>query len=125
MLAHEKLQVYGKAVKVVAQVFTLCAGWDKRHALVDHLSRASESIVINLAEAARLQGSRIRLSTIDYAIIAEGNGRYAYLDRRRFLRTAHSALVKTAAYRNASVMAGKQPGQAVTFFVFLLPVVCM
>src|SRR5882724_5226107 len=44
MLAHEKLQVYGKAVKVAAQAFTLCSGWDKRHAVVDHLSRASESI---------------------------------------------------------------------------------
>ena len=30
--------------------------------------------------------------------IAEGNGRYAYLDHRRFLHTAHSALAKTAAY---------------------------
>jgi len=68
MLAHEKLQVYGKAVQVPAQAFTLCSGWDKRHALVDHLCRASESVVVNLAEAARLQGSRVRLSTIDYAI---------------------------------------------------------
>ena len=68
MLAHEKLQVYGKAVKVAAQAFTLCSGWDKRDAVVDHLSRASESIVVNLAEAARLQGSRVRLTTIDYAI---------------------------------------------------------
>jgi four helix bundle protein len=30
--------------------------------------------------------------------IAEGNGRYAYLDQRRFLHTAHTSLVKTAAY---------------------------
>jgi len=219
MLAHEKLQVYGKAVKAAAQAFTLCSGWDKRHALVDHLSRASESIVVNLAEAARLRGSRVRLSTIDYAIgsslecaacfdlaqikqlltpsqsyeeklrlceitkmliglrrawdqavlqeealpyqtsrsevrplfhhedldvyrlglsfvewfereialqisnrltrevansatsmilnVAEGNGRYAYLDRRRFLRTAHSALVKTAAYLDLSFIKGE------------------
>src|SRR6185436_7256425 len=190
--------------------FNLCSDWDKRHALVDHLSRASESIVVNLAEPARLQGRRLRLTTIDYAVgsslecaacfdlagikqllrvgqsyeeklricevtrmlvglrkgwdqaileeeglpygrsdsgvrllfhhesldvyrlglsfvewfepqravhapnrllrqvddcatsmilnIAEGNGRYAYLDQRRFLHTAHSSLVKTAAY---------------------------
>jgi len=68
MLAHEKLKVYGNALKVAAQAFTLCSGWDKRHALVDHLSRASESMVVNLAEAARLRGSRVRLTTIDYAI---------------------------------------------------------
>jgi four helix bundle protein len=225
MLAHEKLQVYGKAVQVAAQAFTLCSGWDKRHALVDHLCRASESVVVNLAEAARLQGSRVRLSTIDYAIgsslecaacfdlaqikqlltpgqsyeeklrlceitkmliglrrawdqavleeesspyetsrsavrplfhhenlevyrlglnfvewfereiavrlsnrltrevdnsatsmilnIAEGNGRYAHLDHRRFLYTAHSALVKTAAYLDLCFIKGGLNAQGV------------
>jgi len=39
--------------------------------------------------------------------VAEGNGRYAYLDRRRFLRTAHSALVKTAAYLDLSFIKGE------------------
>jgi len=39
--------------------------------------------------------------------IAEGNGRYAYLDRRRFLRTAHSALVKTAAYLDLCCIKGE------------------
>src|SRR5262245_33251453 len=68
MLAHEKLQVYEKALKVTAQASTLCSDWDKRHALIDHLSRASESMVVNLAEAARLQGRRVRLTTIDYTI---------------------------------------------------------
>jgi four helix bundle protein len=218
MLAHENLQVYGKVLKVAAQAFTLSSSWDKRHALVDHLSRASESIVLNLAEAARLQGSCVRLTIIEYAIgsslecaacfdlalikqllsagqaheeksrlcevtkmliglrraweqpvleeealpyetsrsgvrplfhhetldvyrlslkfvewfesqaagllpnrllrqvddsatsmvlnITEGNGRYAYLDQRRFLRTAHRALVKTAAYLDLCSLKG-------------------
>ena len=221
MLAHEKLQVDEKAVKFAAQTFTLCSVWDRRHAVVDHLSRASESIVVNLAEAARLQGSRVRLTTIDYAIgsslecaacfdlagikqlltvdqsyeeklrlcevtkmliglrkawdqamleeerlpyqtsrsdirplfhhegldvyrlglsfvewferqmavqapnrlwrqvddcatsmvlnIAEGNGRYAYLDQRRFLHVAHSALIKTAAYLDLIYVKGSNP----------------
>src|ERR1051325_3873210 len=43
MLAHEKLQTSGKAVTVAALPFTLYSGWGKRHALVDHLARASES----------------------------------------------------------------------------------
>jgi four helix bundle protein len=44
------------------------AAWDKKHALVDHLFRASESIVLNLAEAARKRGLPARLRILDYAI---------------------------------------------------------
>ena len=69
MLAHENLQVYGKAVKVAAQTFTLCSGWDKRHALVD---------------------------------------------QQRFLHTAHSALVKTAAYLDLCFAKGLNPQGADT-----------
>jgi len=42
--------------------------WDKKHALVDHLSRVTESIVVNLAEAARQRGTPARLRIADYAI---------------------------------------------------------
>ena len=41
--------------------------------------------------------------------IAEGNGRYSYLDQRRFLHTAHSALVKTAAYLDLCLVKGLNP----------------
>ena len=41
--------------------------------------------------------------------IAEGNGRYAHLDHRRFLHTAHSALVKTAAYLDLCCVKGLNP----------------
>lgn len=41
--------------------------------------------------------------------IAEGNGRYSYLDHRRFLHTAHSALVKTAAYLDLCFVKGLNP----------------
>jgi len=43
--------------------------------------------------------------------IAEGNGRYAYLDHRRFLRTAHSALVQTAAYLDLCFIKGELNAQ--------------
>ena len=42
--------------------------WDKKHALVDHLSRATESILLNLAEAVRQRAEAARLQTADYAI---------------------------------------------------------
>jgi four helix bundle protein len=67
MFAHEKLQVYGRALDFAAKAATWTTTWDKRHALVDHLARASESVLANLAEAARQRGpSRLRI--VDYAI---------------------------------------------------------
>lgn len=68
MFAHEKLQVYGKALNFVAKAATWTSTWDKRHALVDQLSRATESIVLNLAEAVRQRGTPARLRIADYAI---------------------------------------------------------
>ena len=38
---------------IIANVTAWINHWDKRHSLVDHLSRAAESVVSNLAEAAR------------------------------------------------------------------------
>jgi four helix bundle protein len=68
MFAHEKLQAYGKALNFAAKVTTWTGTWDKKHALVDQLSRASDSIVLNLAEAARQRGTPARLRIADYAI---------------------------------------------------------
>jgi len=68
MFAHEKLQVYSKALSFTANVMTLVSVWDKKHALVDQFSRAAESVVLNLAEAARLKDAPARLNVSDYAI---------------------------------------------------------
>jgi four helix bundle protein len=68
MFAHEKLQVYGKALTFAAKVAAWTSAWDKKHSLVDHLSRAAESILLNLAEAARQRGTPARLRIADYAI---------------------------------------------------------
>jgi four helix bundle protein len=68
MFSHEKLQVYGKALGFASRAAGLASSWDKRHAIVDHLSRASESIPLNLAEGARQFGAPGRLTYIDYAI---------------------------------------------------------
>jgi hypothetical protein len=54
MLAHQKLKVYGKALAAVAGLTNHSVQWDKRHAVVDQLCRASESVVLNLVEGVRV-----------------------------------------------------------------------
>ena len=44
MFAHEKLQVYGKALDFAAKAASWGITWDKKHSLVDHLLRAADSI---------------------------------------------------------------------------------
>jgi hypothetical protein len=66
MFSLEKLKVYDRALASVATLSQLSASWDKRHAVVDQLLRASESVVINLAEGARLHGSPQRARMLDY-----------------------------------------------------------
>jgi four helix bundle protein len=66
--AHEKLQVYDRALDFILRVVVWTNSWDKRHALVDHLSRAAESVVTNLAEATRQRGVPSRLRMADFSV---------------------------------------------------------
>src|SRR5207249_7169697 len=59
---------YSKALDFAGKAAAWTSAWDKRHSLVDHFTRASESILSNLAEAARQRGEPARLQIIDYAI---------------------------------------------------------
>jgi four helix bundle protein len=68
MFSLDKLKVYDRALSSAASLVQLAAGWEKRHAVVDHLVRASESVVLNLAEGARLRGTLNRQHVLDYAI---------------------------------------------------------
>jgi len=68
MFSHEKLRVYDKALASVASLAQHSALWDKRHAVVDHLLRASESIVVNIAEGARLRSTGTKQRMLDYAL---------------------------------------------------------
>jgi four helix bundle protein len=68
MFSHEKLHVYKKALDFVTKTVAWAGTWDKKHAFVDQLSRAGESIVLNLAEAARQRGAGNKLRIADYAI---------------------------------------------------------
>jgi hypothetical protein len=47
MLTHHTLKVYEKALAVAADARELSAGWGRRHAIVEHFRRASESVVLN------------------------------------------------------------------------------
>ena len=68
MFSLEKLKVYDRALASVANLAQLSANWDKRHAVVDQLLRASKSVLLNLGEGAGLRGSPQRQHLLDYAI---------------------------------------------------------
>ena len=57
MFSLDKLKVYDKALASAASLARHSRSWDKRHAVTDQLLRASESIVLNLAEGARLRSA--------------------------------------------------------------------
>ena len=44
------LKVYEKALNLGAGAEAFSASWGRRHAIVDHFRRASESVVVNIAE---------------------------------------------------------------------------
>jgi four helix bundle protein len=68
MLPHEKLEVYGKAIDFIGDASAAVALWDKRHSVADQFGRASDSLVLNLAEGARLRPGRAKLRALDYAL---------------------------------------------------------
>jgi hypothetical protein len=57
MFAHEKLHVYSKSLTFIATVSTCASDWEKKHAVTDQLNRASESLVLNLADGARFRSA--------------------------------------------------------------------
>lgn len=68
MFSHHKLKVYDKALAFAAAAAALSADWPKVHAVADQLQRASESIVLNLVEGARLRSVPAKQRMLDYAI---------------------------------------------------------
>jgi len=68
MFPHETLHVYGKALAFVAAASAFLSSWDKRHAVVDQLDRASESLLLNLADGARFVSGARKLRALDYAL---------------------------------------------------------
>jgi len=73
---HEKLDVYQKALAFVAWSTDLMNQVSAKAAVKDQLDRASTSIVLNTAE---------------------GNGKFSFKDRKRFLEIAMGSTVESAA----------------------------
>jgi len=65
---HHQLKVYEKALVLAAGAQELSGCWGTRHAIVEHFRRASESVVLNIAEAARLLSGPDKARTLDYAL---------------------------------------------------------
>jgi four helix bundle protein len=68
MFTHHKLKVYRKALECAGSAERLSSGWARKHSFVDHFCRASESIVLNIAEGGRLLSGPAKLLALDYAI---------------------------------------------------------
>ena len=68
MFTHHKLRVYEKALAFGAYAENLSVSWGRRHAIFDHFRRAAESIVLNIAEGARLLSGPDKTRTLDYAL---------------------------------------------------------
>jgi four helix bundle protein len=73
---HEKLDVYQEGIIFVGWLWELLDGSTRLGDIKDQLDRASNSIVLN---------------------IAEGNGKYSDKDRCRFLDTANASALECAA----------------------------
>jgi hypothetical protein len=95
VFSHEKLNVYQKTLTCVAGLARHSRSWDKRHAVVDHLLGDSESIVLNLAEGARLRGAANRQH-----FTKDG-------DQRTFLDIAGASAAKAAAYLDLCCRSGE------------------
>jgi four helix bundle protein len=89
--SHEKLDVYHEAIAFVAWLSLLVEETTRIGDIRDQLDRASNSIVLNLAE---------------------GNGKYSAKDRCRFFDTANGSALECAAGLDILVAKGKlTPGQ--------------
>lgn len=68
MSSHEKLHVYQDALSFVTEAEALIECWDRRHAIADHLPRAAESVVVNLAESVRADSPKRKETSMDYSL---------------------------------------------------------
>jgi four helix bundle protein len=68
MFAHGKLHVYTKSLTFVSGAFSMTEAWEKKHAIKDQFNRASESLVLALADGARHRSAATKLRSLDYAI---------------------------------------------------------
>lgn len=83
---HERLDVYQDALVFVGWVSPVLEGITRESDVKSHLDRASDSVVLN---------------------IAEGNGKFSSKDRCRFFDIAHGSALECAAALDILVVKGK------------------
>ena len=64
---HEKLDVYKKSLQFGQLSESITASWESRHCVKDHLARASESMIVSLAEGSSVSSAG-RITCLDYAL---------------------------------------------------------
>src|SRR5438034_3605811 len=89
---HEKPMVYSEAIEFVAWLSNLLEQLPRSGDVKDQLSRASESVALN---------------------IAEGNGKYSAKDRCRFFDIAHGSALECAAGLDILVARTKLGAEAI------------
>jgi len=67
-LNHEKLYVYREALQLLTEANELVCAWPKIHAISDHYSRASEGILLSLAEASRTERTGLKQTAMDCSL---------------------------------------------------------
>jgi four helix bundle protein len=65
--AYEQVHVYQRALAFCGGVCTLTKNWESWHAIADHLPRAAESVVVNLAESCAVF-SQAKRNVLDYSL---------------------------------------------------------
>lgn len=65
--SHENLAVYKRALTFNTSVSVWLADWDSIHAICDHLPRAAQSVLENIAMSSATY-SRMKIKSLDYAL---------------------------------------------------------
>lgn len=65
--SHEKLSVYQKALNSVGGINAYLNSWPKKFSFINHLDRASESIILNLVEGVRIKKSEMKFRYMDFS----------------------------------------------------------
>ncbi len=68
VFSHERLTVYQDCLVFIASVGRLLSPVDAKYAFADHLTRAAESVAVNLVEACREEATAAKELAIDYSL---------------------------------------------------------
>ena len=66
--SYERLDVHADILRFLAAAEVHVSAWDRVHAVVDHFYRASEGILLSLAEASRAHQLGAKTVAIDYSL---------------------------------------------------------